>query len=228
MEEINNVDFREFWWGSELLTRASFVQDARVVTALVQRHQCLSNKKAFSAHVLRETIKKIDGSNFRLLWNIIDSETDAQVVNEGLNNPFYLPWAAVWVLGEIGGINALTQATARLGPEHAVRLHLIISLISHATTRYHRIQEEGLVTQTFIDLKTGAISSGNPTAADSETYKMEMLRRRQANEYFTPLESETIADLTNGLAAILNYPTAISAQMLMASVQKLPIRRRDF
>jgi hypothetical protein len=64
--EIENVDFREFWWDSNLLRRASQVQDGRVVSALVLRHQCLSNKKAFSAHVIREAIKAIDGPGFAL------------------------------------------------------------------------------------------------------------------------------------------------------------------
>jgi len=47
VEEIDHVDFREFWWDSDLLKRASQVYDMRIVAALARRHQCLSNKRRF-------------------------------------------------------------------------------------------------------------------------------------------------------------------------------------
>ena len=82
VHEINNVDAREFWWDSDLLHRAARVRDARVIRALALRHHGLSNKEAFSAHVVRNAIKTIDAPDFSLSWSIIDAERDAaQVVH---------------------------------------------------------------------------------------------------------------------------------------------------
>ena len=44
VEQIDNVDAREFWWDSRLLAAAAQVRDVRVVSSLARRHHCLSNK----------------------------------------------------------------------------------------------------------------------------------------------------------------------------------------
>ena len=110
VDEIENVSFQEFWWGSELLDRASRVRDVRVVRALALRHHGLSNKMAFSAHVIRNTIKIIDAPEFLLSWSVIDSVADANELVRRLEDFCYAPWAVAFILGEIGGTDALRGA----------------------------------------------------------------------------------------------------------------------
>src|SRR6266853_1440723 len=92
VDKIENVDFRQFWWDSPLLERASRIRDARVVRALAIRHHGLSNKEAFSAHVIRNAIKTIDVPDFSMCWNIIDAEKDARQLVQRLEDFFYAPW----------------------------------------------------------------------------------------------------------------------------------------
>ena len=103
VDEIECADFREFWWESELLELASQVRDIRLVRALALRHHGLSNKEAFSAHVLRNAIKTIDAPTFPFSWAIIDAENDTNRLVRSLDDFSYAPWALAYILGEVGG-----------------------------------------------------------------------------------------------------------------------------
>ena len=116
VREIENVDFREFWWDSPLLSHAAKAKDPHVVHALALRHHCLMNKEAFSAHVVRNTIKLIDAPSFGFLWQMIDLELDAPRIQEHFEDLFYPPWAGAFILGEIGGAPAFEQTVGRLNP----------------------------------------------------------------------------------------------------------------
>lgn len=224
VEDIDTVDFREFWWGSGLLDRASKVSDPRVIASLLRRHQCLSNKEAFSAHVLRATIATLDGPEFRILWSTIDSENDSQRLLQEMENPLHLPWAAAYVIGEVGGATALRAASLRLSPQHQARHFLIVRVVSHLVVRYLMIQNEGVVTSTIIDLKTREVTRHDPVSAESEAYKMERLRRKQANEYFTPVELRDINELKAGLDRIPDSLLNIKRQVFLGSINKVPTR----
>ena len=202
IEQIDKVDAREFWWDSRLLAAAAQVRDVRVVSSLARRHHCLSNKKAFSAHVVRDAIKRIDGPEFRLLWQIVDGESDTQRILDGLDDPFYLPWAAAFILGEVGGASGLRGAAVRLGAEHIVRHYMIIRITSHLVIRYLSIQSEHEPTMTTIDLKTGEKTSGVPTSAGSPHYQMEMRRRSESNELFTPVEAQDASRLEGSIGSL--------------------------
>ena len=210
VHEIDNVDAREFWWDSELLHRASRVRDVRVVRALALRHHGLSNKEAFSAHVIRNAIKTIDASDFSLSWSIIDAERDAAQVIQRLEDFFYAPWAVAFIIGEIGGAGVLRGAAARLGQEHSTRHYMIVRITSHLLLRYHKIQSPKPVTMTMIDLKTGEMTRGIPAAESSPQHQMEIRRRAQADELFTPIESSLVQDIERRLSRIpddlLNWP----------------------
>lgn len=224
VEQIDNVDAREFWWDSRLLAAAAQVRDVRVVSSLARRHHCLSNKKAFSAHVVRDAIKRIDGQEFRFLWQIVDGESDTQRILDGLDDPFYLPWAAAFILGEVGGASGLRGAAVRLGAEHSVRHYMIVRITSHLVIRYLSIQSEREPTMTTIDLKTGERTSGVSTSAESPHYQMEMLRRSESNELFMPVEEQTLLDLKARLARIRDSIFNIEKQQFLSAIDKIPVR----
>jgi len=208
--EIESVDFREFWWDSKLLERASRVPDVRVVRALALRHHGLSNKAAFSAHVVRNTIKIIDAPDFRLSWSIIDAEEDTDSLIEHLENFSYAPWAIAYVLGEIGGLGALHGVAERLISEHSTRHYMIVRIASHLLVRYLQIQAPPLRTMTLIDVTTGATTRGIQEGISSPTHKMDLLRRSQADELFTliepPLDQIVRGRLKEIPDSILNLP----------------------
>jgi len=207
VEEIEVVSFTEFWWGNPLLERASQVCDARVIRALALRHHGLSNKSAFSAHVIRNAIKLSDGPEFRTLWSFIDTESDARAIVERMDDFDYIPWAATFILGEVGGAHVFASTTARLTPPHQPRYHLLVRLLSHIVVRYLQIAEDTKPQSTMIDLNTGEATK---VATTGPAYEMEMTKRTQANEYFTPLSAAIVADAKRKLQSIpdsvFNYP----------------------
>jgi hypothetical protein len=224
IDEIASVDFREFWWGSELLERASRVRDVRVVQALALRHHGLSNKDAFSAHVLRNALKMIDAPIFPFSWSIIDAESDNTCLIRGLDDFSYAPWAVAYILGEIGGHGALRGASIRLRPEHSVRHYMIVRLISHLLVRYLKIQAYKPPTTTMIDVNTGEMTRGLPIAENSPQHKMEMLRRSQADELFSPIDPALIQDLRKGLASIPDRIFNMPREDFFAALDQVPTR----
>ena len=224
VEEIDRADFREFSWGSDLLERASQVRDIRVVQALALRHHGLSNKEAFSAHVLRNAIKTIDAPTFPFSWSIIDAETDTDRLVRRLEDFSYAPWALAYILGEIGGHGALRGASMRLRPEHSVRHFMIVRLTSHLLVRYLAIQDYKPPTMTVIDVKTGEMTRGLPMGDLLPSHKMEMLRRSQADELFTPIAPTLIQELRKGLASIPDNLFNMPRELLLRGLDQVPKR----
>ena len=222
VQEIENVSFQEFWWGSALLDRASQARDIRVLQALALRHHGLSNKKAFSAHVLRNTIKVVDAPDFALSWSLIDAETDTSRLIEHLEDFSYVPWAVAFVLGEIGGAGALQGAAIRLGTEHAARHYMIVRILSHLLIRYLTIQTANPPAVTMIDVKTGTMTKSAPIAANAPTHKMEMLRRSQADELFTPLEPSLLQDIGSRLGSIPDDVLNLSRDDFHRALAQIP------
>lgn len=224
VDEIERVNFHEFWWGSELLDGASRVRDVRVVQALALRHHGLSNKEAFSAHILRNAIKTIDVPDFTLSWQLIDPETDTRHLVEHFEDFSYVPWAVAFVLGEIGGAGALRGAAARLGPEHAARHYMIVRIMSHLLVRYLKIQAAKPPTMTMIDVNTGEMTRGVSFGESSPSYKMEMLRRSQADELFTPIEPSLLHDIGNKLERIPDRLLNLTRDDFYRVLDKVPKR----
>jgi hypothetical protein len=224
IDEIDAAGPDQFWGDSDLFDRAARVRDVRVVRALALLHHSFSNKEAFSAHVVRNTIKTIDQPQFGFLWSMIDAETDARRIVEGLEDFSYLPWAAAYVLGEIGGAAALRGAVARLSAEHSVRHYLIVRLTSHLVVRYLKIGAAKPPTVTMIDLKTGEMTRGLPAMQDTLQYKTEMLKREQGDELFIPVESSLAADLRARLSRIPDHILNLKREVFYDAIEKLPKR----
>lgn len=223
VSEIQNVDGPEFWWDSKLLQRCSKVKEPRVVQSLLIRHHCLTNKEADSAHVIRNTIKIMEGPDFATLWEIIDAESDTAALIEGSDNPFSLPWAAAYVLGEVGGALALSETTKRLSPVHIPRHFLTAKIAFHLTLRYLRVQFEGEPTVMRIDIETEEMTEVPARECpDPVIYERAMLRRRQANEYFVPVSPMVIRCLKSHLSAISEDFIPISKQELFQYIDAIP------
>ena len=219
--EIECVDFREFWWGSRLLDRASRVRDPRIIRALLLRHHGLSNKKAFSAHVVRNAIKEAAGPHFECVWRHIDSEEDEAAIVDRMDDFDYLPWAATFVLGEVGGLHAFAGTVGRLSPAHRSRHFLLVRLMSHLVLRYLQIQQAEPPLSTVLDLNTGEAKQVPMTG---DAYEMEMTKRRQADQLFLPIPRHLIQEATNGLRGIpeslFNYPK----DDFLGALRMLPVR----
>lgn len=221
--EIENVDALEFWWESKLLERCSQVKDPRVVQALLIRHHRLTNKNADSAHVIRNTIKIVEGPKFETLWEIIDTEGDKQHIVQDLDNPYSRPWAAAYLLGEIGGAPALSETTQRLSPSHQSIHFLTAKLAFHLTTRYMQIQSEGEPTVTQINTNTGEMTQVPARQCpDPEVYERIVLRRQQANEYYVPVNSLIIRDLKTRLSEIPDDFIPMPKQELLEWIEHIP------
>jgi len=185
-DDIYAADFREFWWGSKLLERCLQTKDSRVVKVLCIRHHCLQNKQADSCHVIRNTIKTIDGPVFTSLWQFIDSEPDQQRLINTVDDPYSLPWAAAFVLGEIGGKPALSKTTGKLAS--STLPYLWIRIVMHLVVRYLKIISEEEPQVEEMDVKTGTMMRFPAKDRFPDVYEREMLKRQQANEYFTPVD----------------------------------------
>jgi 2-methylcitrate dehydratase PrpD len=186
VDEIDSVDFREFWWGSKLLDRCAQTKDSRVVKGLCIRHHCLQNKQADSCHVIRNTIKIIDGPAFASLWQFITTESDQQRLINTVDDPYSLPWAAAFVLGEIGGKAALSETTGKLANPNTPYLWVRIAM--HLVVRYVQILSEEEPQVEEMDVKTGVLGRFPAKDRYPDVYERQMLRRQQANEYFTSVD----------------------------------------
>jgi len=186
VDELDSVDFREFSWASELLDRCAQAKDPRVVKGLCIRHHCLQNKQADSCHVIRNTIKIIDGPTFPNLWQFITSGSDQQHLINTVDDPYSLPWAAAFVLGEIGGKAALSETTGKLANPYIP--YLWVRLAMHLVVRYLQIQSEEEPHVEEMDVKTGEVRRVPARERYPDVYERQILRRRQANEYFTPVD----------------------------------------
>jgi hypothetical protein len=222
VEEIQQVGFREFWWDSQLLKACSQVNDPRVVRALLIRHHCLQNKQADSAHVLRNTIKELEGPDFPTLWHLIDSESNTNRLIGSIDDPHSGTWAATYVLGDIGGAPALSKATSRLGPADSTRHFLIAKLAYHLVVRYMQILSEREPTATEFDVKTGEKIEVLTRLYYPDVYHRQMLRRQQANEYFIPVQPQMLTYLKSHLSKIPDNFIPISKWELFRYIDRIP------
>jgi hypothetical protein len=222
VEDIQQVDFREFWWNSQLLQTCSKHDDPRVTRALLTRHHCLQSKQADSAHVIRNTIKEIEGPEFPTLWGLIDSESNTNRLVGTIDDPFSATWAAAYVLGEIGGAPALSNTTTRLSTADAPRHFLTAKLAYHLVVRYMQIQSEGEPTVTEFDTETGQRINVPTRARYPDVYERQMLRRQQANELFVAVQPRMLVYLKAHLAKIPDNFIPIPKRELFRYIERLP------
>lgn len=177
VEKISQVSFTEFWWGSQLLENCAREKDPRITHVLLFRHHCLSNKDADSAHMIRQTIKKIDGPELKTLWDIIDNIDPSEDLTQSIADPYSMTWAACYVLGEVGGIKALHGLSLRLTAEYSHLYYLTVRMLSQLLIRYLKAidPEEPLMNQ--LDFDTNRVTQV-PIRRIPEEYNRIMLRRR--------------------------------------------------
>jgi hypothetical protein len=223
VDEIDSVDFREFWWGSKLLDRCAQTKDSRVVKGLCIRHHCLQNKQADSCHVIRNTIKTIDGPTFQCLWQFATAESDQQRLIKTVDDPYSLPWAAAFVLGEIRGKAALSETTGKLANPNIPYLWVRIAM--HLVVRYLQILSEEEPQVEEMDIKTGALTRFLAKDRYPDVYERQMLRRRQANEYFTPVDPVMVVYLKTHLNRIPDIYYPMPKAQLLKYCDHLPIQK---
>jgi len=223
VDDLDAVDFREFWLGSKLLERCAQTKDSRVAKVLCIRHHCLQNKQADSCHVIRNTIKIIDGPAFPSLWQFITAEADQQHLINTVDAPYSLPWAAAFVLGEIGGNPALCKITEELA--NPTIPYLWVRIATHLVIRYLQIlsEEEPLVEE--MDVKTGAMMRFPAKDRYPDVYERQMLRRRQANEYFTPVDPVMVSCLKARLNQIPETYYPMPKEQLLKYCDFLPTQK---
>jgi hypothetical protein len=202
IHEIEEASATIFWWENPVLARAALIHDPRIVRVLAFRHHCLGNKKAFSAHVVRHTIRLSDGPELPTLWACIDEESDSTAIIERMEDFHYLPWASAFIIGEIGGKSAFIRILERLSSEHSARHYLLVRLFSHLMVRYLSIVEETEPQTTFIDLKTGEKDSLLSRYGAPASFEMESRKRKEANELFTPLSRKLVQEAEVKLAGV--------------------------
>ncbi len=211
VNEIDEVDFRKFWWGSSLLDKCSQIKDSRIVNALLVRHQHLGNKEADSAHLLRNTIKEIEGPDLRTLWVHIDNAANQREPGSDYGQPYFWQKAAGLVLGKIGGAPALKNTNDRLIPSYSSQYAVLGKLAVHLLTRYGQISHQGEPRIVVQDIKTGQSSEVSSCEFDQEIYERQMLRRKQENEYFVPVDKDLLNKLNRNLSML--PPAVIPAPM---------------
>lgn len=226
IEAIGSVNAQEFWWDSPLLSQAAATHDARIVRALSYRHHCLGNKEAFSAHVLRHAIRLCDGTDLRTLWSIIDAETDQDAIEERMEDMSHLPWAAAFILGEIGGAPAFHQTVLRLVPLHSARHFLIVRLFSHILVRYLSIGSEDEPQATMIDLETGEKERLLSRYVSRPNFEMTRRKRLEANELFTPLPQAILDEAYSNLSLVPDRYLNMPREQFRVALSRLPIVKR--
>ena len=213
VRELDDADFREFWWGSDLLERCSQHRDARIVEGLCIRHYGLQNKGADSCHLLRETIKRVDGPQFDALWSLFQNTPHQAIERE-----------SAFILCEIGGRPVLERIVGVMKDGENRGIYLV--MCEHLASRYADIDSQGAPTMTSIDVKTGVATtmefSGEGAMAD--IHDRQMLRRSQENELFTPIPSSVRNDLLTTLSSVAesSFSRSASKESVIALRARIP------
>lgn len=216
VNEVESTHGTTFWYGSQLLKKCEENGDPAVVQMLSIRHHCLQNKEAGSCQVIRQTIKNIEGPYFPTLWDMFDN--DEENVELGISNHYSDRWAAGYILGEIGGCQSLLKFSDRLQNQYSHIHYAVIRCISHIVSRYFQISENEEPTMTSVDVKTGKQQKQPLKDVAPDLYLRALNDRKQANEYFTNVDSSEVSLLKERLSKIesnfFNYDKSEFIQML--------------
>lgn len=202
IREIDGAGPDQLSGDGSFFERIERAPDSRVVRAATLLHHSLSNKKAFSAHYLRCAIRRNEGPQLQSLWSFIDAETDSRALVERMDDYSYLPWAATFIVGEIGGAPAFAATAERLTAPHQARYHLLVRLFSQIVIRYLQIARPEEPTGTIIDVNTGERRTVPLRELGGHAYENELRKRAQADEFFTPLTPSIVADAKRRLQLV--------------------------
>jgi hypothetical protein len=222
VDDLDSVDFREFWWGSRILDRAGEVKSPEVVRILLIRHHGLQNKRADSCHVIREAIKRNDGTDFPTIWKIIDGVSNSDSLISEINDPCSLPWAAAHVLGEIGGRPALSQVTGKLRRTELGWQYFFIRIAMHLLIRYAHVTHPEEPEIEGVDVRTGRTFRKPMRESAPDIYQRTMLRRSQENELFKPVDPAMVPYLLRHISIVDERVLPCDRNQLQQLVKILP------
>jgi len=210
--EIENVSFKEFWYGSKLLDKATQHKDERVTIALVMRHYFLENKKAGSCYVLRHTIKTLEAPYFNTLWNMLQS-SDIDQSN-----------AASFILSEIGGIWTFQKALNLLRNKGKDTYPYLIPCVINLIARYYEIQNEHEPTMEVMDVKTGQLETVEMKKFAPDIYERTIEDRRISNELFKPTTNDRIDEMILLLKNVpLDFFQHFDREKLLIAIDNLKV-----
>ena len=214
--EIESTHFQAFWYDSPLLQQCVDSGSQDLVPALALRHHGLQNKAAGSCQVLRQTIIRLDGPEFPMLWRMFDSDRVDPATT--IEDPFSPLWASAFILGEVGGLPAFRGLSDRLLPEHAPRHFAIVRVLVHIIDRYKIISEEGEPMGTIMDVNTGEQKRIATKDIDPEAYSRTINDRAIANQYFDQPAKQFLSELASRLSRIDSSVVEMDVDRIVAFV----------
>jgi hypothetical protein len=206
LDEIDAAPATAFWYGSKLLARCIDTPDRRVSRDLALRHQARGNKAAGSAHVRRQTIKRIEGRELEGLWELLDESLCDPLAepDQPSGNPM---WAAANIIGEVGGSPALHEICRRVenGGDHLI----YVRILAHLVLRYIDIASQEQPKYSLFDVRTRkeeehVLTEGSET---EEVLHRIVADRKAADEWFGLVPPSLTTALTEWLGA--QSPSAV-------------------
>ena len=189
-KKVLEVPFNQFWYGSKILKEVNQYDDSRIIRALVIRHYYLENKEARSCHVLRLTIKSIEGPYFNTLWDLIRSDQDDE------------KWGASEILGEVGGAWSFQKILNILRREETDTYEVLLSCLNHVLNRYEIIRNDDNPTIRVMDAKSGEMQTVEAKDFNPELYDRILGDKYMADEYFAIPAQRRVYEMTSVLKKI--------------------------
>jgi len=188
--EIQNVNFKEFWYGSRLLEKVKKINNKEITKALALRHHFLQNKKAGSCYVIRHTLKAMEGPYFNTLWELIFSNDKDEIE------------AASFILAEIGGIWTFQKILNILRKKDMENYPILIPCLIHLINRYYDISEEADPTMQIMDVKTKSVETVKMKDYAPDIYLRTIRDRQLSNEFFKLTTNDRIDEMNSILKTI--------------------------
>lgn len=164
----------------------------------------------------------MDGPQLNMLWSFIGEEKDHEKLIKEVDNPYSLPWAAAYVLGEVGGMPALSTVTGKLNKKELGMQYLYVRVAFHLIVRYLKILNQEEPSIETMDVKTGRVEKRPTREVASDMLERQLLRRKQADEYFTEVEPEMLMYLKRNLERLPEQIFPAPKQQLIQYLDYIP------
>lgn len=213
VNEIQSVNFKEFWYGSKLLEKVKQIENKEITKALALRHHFLQNKKAGSCYVIRHTIKEMEGPYFNTLWDMIFS------------NDYNESDAASFILAEIGGIWTFQKILNLLRDKKVETYSVLIPCLIHLINRYYDIIEETEPTLQIMDVQTKSVKTVKMKNYAPDIYQRTINDRQLSNELFKLTTDDRVNEMNSLLKEIpATYFGRVSKDQFINAIENLKIK----
>ena len=213
VDEIQNVNFKEFWYGSKLLEKVKQFKNKEITKALALRHHFLQNKKAGSCYVIRHAIKETEGPYFNTLWDMIFS------------NDYNESDASSFILAEIGGIWTFQKILNLLREKKVETYSILIPCLSHLINRYYDIIKEEEPTMQIMDVQTQSIKTVKMKNYAPDIYQRTINDRHLSNELFKLTTNDRIIEMSTLLDEIpATYFGRINKAQFINAIENLKVK----